>query len=145
MFARTLAVVVVVISFLAGPSAHASEPSYLETTAWGHGWVNEPGKGTGFDFPGGYPWARLTGAHGVPIVGRRITFGSTIQPVLCAAVTDLEGIATCAADARLGYWASFAGDETYSSSTADGYIVCVTTNDALRRSACAGPYGGFVR
>lgn len=72
---------------------------------------------------------RLTTTDGSPIAGRTVTFRAGGQ-VLCTAVTNASGVASCSglgpwlqAILGLGYTAEFAGDGTYAPSVARGPIV----------------------
>jgi hypothetical protein len=75
-------------------------------------------------FSAGFPTevnATLKDAAGSPIAGRTISF-STGREHFCTATTNAGGYAACDGfPVGRGYTASFAGDETYSSSEAEGF------------------------
>lgn len=143
---RSLAIVAIAVSILTGAPARAAAPSKLTAEPNLHGWVAEPERGlAGWEYPGWRPSATLTDTRGAPLAGRSITF--TQRPptggevVLCSAVTDAHGIASCEADASLGYGASFAGDDLYAPSSASGYTACITSSLFY---ACALGEGGTL-
>jgi hypothetical protein len=76
----------------------------------------------------------LKTSAGAPLAGRSVKF-SLGTTVLCTAVTNAQGVATCASSIQsglgtllnLGYTLSFAGDADYLASTARGPIVQVLT------------------
>lgn len=76
--------------------------------------------------------ARLTTQAGQPIEGRRVSFYAYgIVSVPCRAVTDFDGVAACGAvtftgilaTAGRGYYAEFAGDDFYYSSSDDAGLL----------------------
>jgi hypothetical protein len=74
--------------------------------------------------------ARMTTSAGQPIAGRTLTF-RTGTALVCSAVTNAEGVATCGgiqgalAAVPNGYTASFAGDAVFSPGSAHGGLVRV--------------------
>jgi len=108
--------------------ASAAAPTRLSAASWLlNAWVNDDRGLAGFN--GGTflskPYATLTDSSGAPIANRRIDFKRQTT-LLCSAVTDLKGHATCAADAIPGYSAYFAGDEQFAASSAEGAGVRLT-------------------
>ena len=123
---KVLASVTVILAAMPILARAEASPTRLSAGEFAETWNEDDQRGyVGGGVYAGQMNARLTDASGAPISGRTISFELNAALGNCTAVTDANGRAGCGSN-RGGYEATFAGDDVYAPSRAEGCLMTLT-------------------